>query len=293
MKKVVITGAYGSVGTAMQELLQQQKERFEVYAFASKSDEKENKLGLDISDEVAVMETISRIHPDIIVNCAAFTAVDLCEDEKEMAYLVNEKGPENLAKAAQAVQAVLYHISTDYVYAGDADKPYKEEDETNPSSVYGKSKLLGDQAVLKYCKKSFVLRTAWIYGEKKSFANTMLRLANEEKAIRVVADQIGSPTSAEVLAKAILYLFDATEYGIVNITCSGQTSWYEFAKFIFEANGMKVNVEPISSAEFQAKAKRPSYSVLDLSKLKQVYGYETPDWKQAYLSHIKNRQVRK
>jgi len=291
MKKVLITGAMGQLGQALNDLLKYNKE-YNLYL--TDSNESENGLikKLDISDDAAVEYEIQSIKPDIIINCAAMTAVDLCETERELAYKINSLGPKHLAVAAEKIGATLVHISTDYIYDGQARFPYTEESEANPVNVYGQTKLAGDRYVLQHCTKSFVLNSSWLYGDGKNFVKTMLKMANEGKKIRVVSDQVGTPTSALELARVILFLMEKDNYGRYHATCEGSTSWYGFAVKIFELAGMDVKVEPITSDEYPTPAKRPAYSVLENKRLKEQYGYFMKDWTEALKEYMYNLKIK-
>lgn len=280
MKNIFITGASGQLGLALFNLLQDKKE-YKLYrtdAFASEDGEV---TALDITDEKAVAAAMESIHPDIIINCAAFTAVDLCESEQEKAYRINALGPKYLAVNAEKCGAKFIHISTDYVYDGKADKPYIETDSTGPISVYGKSKLEGDLFVIENCSRTFVLRTAWVYGEGKNFVKTMLRLAENGNHIKVVSDQYGSPTSSLELARVIVFLMETESYGMYHATCEGSTNWYEFAVTIFQMAEKEAEVEAIPTSEYPTPAKRPMYSVLDNKALRELHGYKMKHWKEA------------
>ena len=262
MKRIMITGASGQLGLALYRLLKDQAQ-YELLRTNSSGSEKESVQVLDVTDEAGVEHYIDKNKPDIIINCAAFTAVDLCESEEDKAYRINALGPKYLAEAAERSGAKLVHVSTDYVFDGEAAKPYIEEDPTNPVSVYGRTKLAGDSFVQESCSRYYILRTAWVYGEGKNFVKTMLRLAESGNKLRVVKDQYGTPTSALELARVILFLMETDAYGIYHTTCEGSTTWYEFALAIFEAAGLKVQVEPIPTSEYPTPAKRPRYSILD------------------------------
>ena len=287
MKRIMITGAGGQLGLALNRLLQGSNE-YELYRTRTNvlASEDGKVKALDITDEQAVNAYIDEIQPDIIINCAAMTAVDLCESEQEKAYRINALGPKNLAAAAEKIRAKLIHISTDYVFDGQGSIPYTEEASTNPVSVYGKTKQAGDEFVLAGCKKSFILRTAWVYGEGKNFVKTMLRLSENNQRIRVVADQYGTPTSALELARAILYLMETESYGIYHATCEGSTTWYDFAVTIFEVAAKQVEVEAISTSEYPTAAARPMYSVLDNKSLRERHGYYMKEWKEAFLEYM-------
>lgn len=289
MKKILITGASGQLGHALIDLMNQ-KDEYQLFLTDSHDTEDGYIKKLDITDETAVKSVISGIIPDIIINCAAMTAVDLCEKEQELAYRINSLGPKYIAEAAENVGAKLIHISTDYVYDGQADTPYTEEAETNPINVYGQTKLAGDKFVLEKSSKAFILHTAWLYGDGKNFVKTMLKMADEGKRIRVVSDQFGTPTSAIELARVIMFLMGTDTYGKYHATCEGSTSWYDFAVNIFKLAGKNVDVEAISSDEYSTPAKRPRYSVLDNKKLREQHGYYMKDWKDAleeYMNSLK------
>jgi dTDP-4-dehydrorhamnose reductase len=194
---------------------------------------------LDITNAVAVMNLVQDLKPEIIINCAAHTAVDLCESDQERAYKINAIGPKNMAIAADAVDAKLVQVSTDYVFNGETKAPYTEDDETNPNSVYGTAKLAGEEFVKNHCIKYFIVRTAWLYGEGKNFVKTMLTLADKNTELRVVSDQFGSPTSALELARAIAYVIETDNYGIYHGTCEGEATWHEFEEEIFRLAGRR------------------------------------------------------
>lgn len=287
MKRIMITGAGGQLGLALDHLLQGRHE-YELYRTDAFANDNGTIKALDITDEEAVKTYTESIKPDIVINCAAMTAVDLCESEQDKAYRINATGPKNLAMAADSIGAKLIHISTDYVFDGQASVPYTEDSPVNPVSVYGKTKNAGDDFVRQYCKQYFILRTAWVFGVGKNFVKTMLRLAESNNKIRVVCDQYGSPTSALELARAIIFLMETESYGTYHATCEGSTSWYEFATAIFKEAGKQVEVEAIPSSEYHAAATRPTYSVLDNKALRERHGYVMKDWKDALSEYMKN-----
>lgn len=287
MKRILITGALGQVGLALYSLLKDNVS-YELIRTSSRLSEDGQVMHLDITNEEAVKGCISNNKPDIIINCAAYTAVDSCESNQEAAYAANALGPKYLAMAAEGIKAKLIYISTDYVYEGNAARPYVEEDNTNPLSVYGKTKLEGENFVSRYCYRYFILRTAWVYGEGRNFVRTMLRLAGEGNPIKVVADQYGSPTSAIELARTIIFLMETESYGIYHSVCEGYTSWYEFAMEIFRKAGIDITVEPIKSSEYKAAARRPMYSVLDNKALRERHGYHMKDWQDALNEYMIN-----
>ncbi len=286
MKRIMITGASGQLGLALYQLLKGDDQYELLRTDVITSDDGAIKP-LNITNEAEVNAYIQENLPEIIINCAAFTAVDLCESQEDKAYQINALGPKNLAMAAESINAKLVHISTDYVFDGQAFEPYEEDFPTNPVSAYGRTKQAGDVFVRSNCSKFFILRTAWVYGEGKNFVRTMLRLAQTNQTVRVVADQYGTPTSALELARVIIYLMETDSYGIYHATCEGSTTWYEFALTIFEEAGIDITVEPISTNEYIAPAKRPMYSVLDNKALRDRHGYYMKDWKEAFKEYMK------
>lgn len=235
----------------------------------------------------AVLAHVREVKPYAIINCAAFTAVDKCETEEDLAFKINAIGPRNLAIAAADVDAKLIHVSTDYVFAGDAESPYYESDVPAPQSAYGRTKLAGEEFVKLFAKKFFIVRTAWLYGDGNNFVKTMLRLAETRDEVGVVADQFGSPTSALELAKAIVDLVPTDNYGIFHGTCEGMCSWADFAEKIFEKSGKDVKVKHLTTEEYPTPTKRPAYSVLENRMLKLTGGYTFAQWEEALDVYLK------
>ena len=225
---------------------------------------------LDITNYESVDYYISKNKPDVVINAAAFTNVDLCEKEINLAYKVNSLGPKNLAICSEKVNAKFVQISTDYVFDGEDNNLYKEYSKTNPLNVYGHSKLLGEQFTQSFCYKHFIIRTSWLYGDGNNFVKTMINLSKNQSEINVVNDQIGSPTSCKDLAICILNLINTEHYGIYHGSNNGQCSWYEFAKKIFEIKNIDIKVNPITSKDFKSEVKRPKFSVLDNFMLKLI-----------------------
>ncbi len=289
MKKIMFTGASGQLGLALYRILHDKGE-YELYRTDAVQMDEHLIDVLDITDEMAVNSYIDKVKPDIIINCAAMTAVDLCETQEEKAYKINALGPKNLAIAADRIGAKLVHVSTDYVFDGQAQVPYNEESMTNPISAYGRTKQAGDEFVQKYAKKMFILRTAWVYGEGKNFVKTMLRLSETNPKVRVVSDQYGTPTSAMELARAIIFLMNTESYGIYHATCEGSTTWNEFAETIFKEAGISMEVEAIPTSDYPTPAKRPMYSVLDNKALRERHGYVMKDWKAAFKEYMDGMQ---
>ena len=263
----LITGSNGQLGTELSKLLPD----------AILTDVAD----LDITDEAAVKNFVKENNVDTIINCAAYTAVDKAEDDTELAAKININGPRNLAKSG----AKIVHISTDYVFDGQAHKPYQPEDKANPVSVYGKTKLAGEQEVLKYANEAIIIRTAWLYSPYgNNFVKTMRRLGAERESLNVVEDQIGTPTYAADLAKAIVQILpqiSPQNKGVYHFTDEGVCSWYDFARKIMELSGLKCKVNPIPSSAYPTKATRPFYSVLDKSKIKNTFNIEITHWEES------------
>lgn len=278
--KVLVTGAKGQLGQDVLCLLENQP--WEVFGFGREE--------LDITNEEQVREKVLAIKPNIIIHTAAYTQVDQAESDEETAFKVNAEGTKYLAQAAEAVEAKFCYVSTDYVFDGTNNEPYKTNDETNPQTIYGKSKLAGEQYTSEYCSKYFIVRTSWVFGlYGNNFVKTMLRLANERSELGVVSDQFGSPTYTTDLARFIIGLVETNKYGIYHASNSGVCSWYEFAKEIFRQSNKSVNVNAISTAEFQRPAQRPAYSALEQKKITEQGLSMLPNWKDAlgrYLSQM-------
>ena len=241
---------------------------------------------IDITDLELVNKIVTEENPDIIINCAAYTDVDDCEKNKDIAFKVNALGSRNLAIAANNVGSKLIHISTDYIFNGNGNKPYKEYDNPDPKTVYGQSKLLGEKYVEKLSNKYFIIRTAWLYGEGDNFVRTMLKLGKEKDELDVVNDQIGSPTSTVDLAKTIIELMQTEHYGLYHGTCEGTCSWYDFAKKIFEIKNIDIKVKPVSSEKFKRPAPRPNYSVLDNYMLKLIDKNIFRNWEESLKEYL-------
>ena len=237
---------------------------------------------LDITDEKKVESAVAETRPDVVLNCAAITNVDGCEANSELAFRVNDYGAGVVAQAAARHGAALVHISTDYVFDGEKKTPYEETDPTCPTNVYGRSKLAGEQKVLRLCPSSYVMRTAWLYGPNgNNFVKTMLKLASEHDAITVVTDQVGNPTSTFELIRMIDAVVKSGQYGIYHATCEGSCSWNEFAKEIFRQAGKTITVKDVTSQQYVRAATRPASSRLSKEKLTRVTGYRPADWHDA------------
>ena len=281
MKKVIVTGADGQLGRAIN--LQ--------YAGSGEYELINTDVGdLDITDIDKVMKFVREIRPYAIINCAAYTAVDACEKEEDLAFRINAIGPRNLSIAATETGAKLMHVSTDYVFDGNGTRPYVETDPTGPQGAYGRTKLAGENFVREFGDRHYIVRTAWLYGDGKNFVKTMLRLAETHDQVRVVMDQVGSPTSADELARAIAYLLPTENYGLFHGTCEGDCSWAQFTEEIFRLAGKNTKVEAITSEEYGAAAKRPSYSILENYMFKMTTDFMFADWHDAIAEYIrKNR----
>ncbi len=286
MKKIIVTGCNGQLGVAINR------------QYAGNTDIElvnTDVAQLDITDIDKVLELVREVRPYAIINCAAHTNVNACETDVDNAYRINAIGPRNLAVAASEAGARLVQVSTDYVFSGKADRPYLEFDRTDPQGVYGASKLAGENFVRDFAQNYFIVRTAWLYGEGKNFVRTMLRLSETHDKVRVVMDQIGSPTSADELAKAIVHLLPTDNYGIFHGTCEGYCSWADFTKEIFRLAGKSTVVEAISTAEYEkdnpASAPRPAYSVLENYMFRLTTDYHFADWHDAIAEYIRGSQV--
>lgn len=275
--KVLVTGAKGMLGQDLCPILE------DMGGFVIPTDYET----LDITDKAAVDGAVREIHPDLIIHCAAYTNVDKAESDKDNAYRLNVEGTKNVAEAAGKNDAVMVYISTDYVFDGLKSVPYLPSDKPNPQNVYGKTKYEGEIEVQKYCKKFYIARTSWLYGHKgKNFVETMLSLAKEKTSLKVVDDQKGSPTWTVELIHGIIKLLNMP-YGIYHISGEGETSWYGFAKKIFELEGIKIDLNPCTTEEFPRDAKRPKYSYM--ANLPET-GVLTREWDKALSDYLKLRK---
>jgi dTDP-4-dehydrorhamnose reductase len=285
--KILLFGKSGQVGWALQRSLAPLGELVAL-------DTRSNPLGGDFSYPDSIAETVRRVAPDVIVNAAAYTAVDKAESEATVARLINAETPAVLAREAALSGALLVHYSSDYVFDGSGIKPWAEDDRPGPLSVYGKSKLEGDEAIVAAGCRHLIFRTSWVYGLMgQNFAKTMLRLARERDSLNIIADQIGAPTGADLLADvtahAIARVMQCPEMGgVYHLAASGQTSWHEYACFVIEfarAAGVDIKVAPaaihaIASEAYPAPAPRPRNSRLDTARFEHVFGLRLPHWKE-------------
>lgn len=275
MNNILVTGSIGQLGSEIREIALDYKEY--TFLFTDISD-------LDITNHSAVADKIKSNKINIIINCAAYTAVDKAESEPVLSNAINHIAVANFAKIAKENNIKLIHISTDYVFDGIKHKPYIETDQPNPRSIYGLSKLDGELAILRTNpKNSIIIRTSWVYSKfGKNFVKTMLRIAKSKDEISVISDQLGSPTNAADLARTILNILPNIKNKNVEIfhySNEGFCTWYDFAKSIFEIKGISVKVNPVKTFQYPTAAKRPSYTVLNKTKIKQVFQIEIPSWK--------------
>ena len=278
MLKIWITGSNGQVGTALNELI----EPLNIEVLNTDKDE----IDIANTNEVIRFGEINR--PDVIINCAAITDINECADDKDQAFRVNALGPRNLCIVARKIGAKVVQISTDDVFDGTNDQPYNEFDLTNPKTVYGRSKKAGEDYVKEFTHKHFIIRSNWVYGKSgNNFVNEFLNC--KEKVLDAAGDQLGSPTSAKDLARAILYLIQTSEYGTYHITCKGVCSRYEFAQAIKEKTNSLIELNEVSSKDDNTI--RPAYAVLDNFILRLVNEYEMPDWKESLNEYLKEIKV--
>ena len=293
--KILITGSHGQLGNELKRLLET------MYAeigpvpseYADAQVDYVDYEELDISDERAVEKWFAASSYDLVINCAAITNVDGCEQHEAAAFKVNALGPRNLACAQEASGGAFVHVSTDYVFPGTEPIARTENDAICPISAYGRTKWAGELLALDACSRTFVVRTAWLYGYVgKNFAKTMIRLAKEHGKISVVADQLGNPTSANDLAYEILKIATTENYGTYHCTNNGTCSWFDFASAVVEAAGIPCEKEPLTSEEYKRRfpqsADRPAYSSLDNTHLRETVGDEMRPWQEALANYMEN-----
>lgn len=276
---VLVTGANGQLGQALQNVSQSVSEIRFVFT---------DSKTLNITDKENCFTVFEQYQPDFCINCAAYTAVDKAESEPGLAHKTNVVGVKNLTESCKKHNTTLIHLSTDFVFDGEKKTPYSEVDIPNPKNVYGLTKLEGEQTIQTLIKKYYIIRTSWVYSESgNNFYKTMLRLASERESLNVVNDQIGTPTNANCLAKAIIDIIQHTTssiqpaYGIYHFSNEGTCSWYDFAKKIFELNKIRITLNPIPTSSYPTPAIRPKYSVLDKSKIKTAFGIQIKSWEES------------
>ena len=274
---VLVTGANGQLGQSIQFIANKYPNIQFVY-----TDFQE----MDITNLESCQTVFLKHKPQFCINTAAYTAVDKAESESDKAHLINAVGAENLAKVCKEFNSTLLHISTDFIFDGSSTTPYLETDIPNPQSVYGQTKLDGELAIQNTWEKHFIIRTSWVYSQfGANFMKTMLRLASERDSLSVVSDQIGTPTNAVDLAEVLLKIIQSsiihhpTSFGIYNFSNEGECSWYDFAKEIFHQNSVKIDLKAIPTTAYPTPAKRPAYSVLNKSKIKNTFAIEILEWK--------------
>ena len=270
--KLLITGAYGQLGNEMRVALERYPHLESIFTDVDT---------LDITDKNAVDAFVALHKPNVLINCAAYTAVDKAEDDLALCYKINCDAVRNLGEVAQAHGMTVIHVSTDYVFDGTGHIPYTEDMAVSPTNVYGKSKLAGERELRKACPGAIIIRTSWLYsGFGNNFVKTMLKLGNERSQLKVIFDQIGTPTYAADLADSMLQIIDSGKFvpGIYHFSNEGVCSWYDFTKMIFKLANVECEVLPIESKDYAVRTPRPHYSVLNKSKLKSTYNQAIPYW---------------
>lgn len=280
MIKIWITGANGQIGTAINEVL----DPLEAEVFNTDKEE------LDITDTEEVLNFGEMNRPDVIINCAGIVDLNLCEKEPELAYRVNALGARNLSLVARKVGSKMVQLSTDDVFDGLSKTPYSEFDDTNPKTVYGRSKRAGENYVKEFTHKHFVVRSNWVYGRGNNFVNKILEAAKNQTPLALASDQFGSPTSAKDLARLILHLIKTNEYGTYHATCQGMCSRYEFAQEILKAAGKEVEMKAVPTKESDLSYARPAYAVLDNFILRIIDLYQMPEWKESLQEYMNERE---
>jgi dTDP-4-dehydrorhamnose reductase len=281
MKKILVFGASGQLGHCLKKVADTQQLSD---IFFPGEDE------ANILDEIGLNTLFAKYQPQFCINCAAYTAVDKAEEDMHTARKVNADGAANLAKLCKANGITLVHVSTDFVFEGNTPYPLIEADAVNPINVYGLTKLEGEHAIADILPEHYILRTSWLYSEYgNNFVKTMLRLGAERDVLKVIADQVGTPTYAIDLAECILAIIaaDNKQYGIYHYSNEGVTSWYDFAQSIFDISNTQVKVYPIRTAEYPTPAIRPTYSVMDKAKVKSTFNIEIPYWRHSLETCIK------
>ncbi|MGM0377699.1 MAG: dTDP-4-dehydrorhamnose reductase [Bacteroidota bacterium] len=285
MQRILITGGEGQLGQTLRQLTQNDTRN--EYFFSSEAT-------LDLTSSQSIDRFFADQRYDVIINCAAYTAVDKAESDQETAFQLNAKAPDQLAEIARCMGGRLVHISTDYVFGNNQCRPLKPDDPKTPVSVYGKSKLQGEENIIKACPDSVIIRTSWLYSLLgNNFLKTMMCLGKEREALNVVFDQVGTPTLAGDLGQTILTIVtDPQNFtpGIYHYSNEGVCSWYDFAVAIFNETGIQCKVSPVESDMFPTPAPRPAYSVMDKSKIKETYGISIPHWQESLEKCLKQKK---
>lgn len=275
MKEILVVGAKGQLGQCIQKLSSDYKSLSFLFL---------DSTALDVTKPEDIEAVFKKNQFDYCINCSAYTNVDKAEEEFELAKNINTLGAKFLAKSCNENKTILIHISTDFVFDGNNNLPYKEDDLTNPLGVYGATKLSGEKEISAVLKEHYIIRTSWLYSSfGNNFVKTMLRLANEKDELNIINDQKGTPTNAHDLAAAIIEIIDSkvSKYGIYHYSNTGSTTWFEFAKAVFEMTNTKIKINPVNSDQYVTKAKRPKYSVLDKTKICSTFKINISDWKES------------
>ena len=273
MENIIVFGASGQLGNCLKKVAEEKGITTIYFPVEAEA---------NILDIAAIKSLFEKYKPAFAINCAAYTAVDKAEDDIELARKINKTGAENLALACKEHDAALVHVSTDFIFKGDTPHPLVEDDVTEPISIYGLTKLEGEQDVIKILDQHYIIRTSWLYSEfGNNFVKTMLKLGAERDLLKIIADQVGTPTYGIDLAGCILDIITSNkkEYGVYHYSNEGVTSWYDFAKGIFDLSATNVKVLPIRTSEYPTRATRPAYSVMDKSKIKSTFDIEIPYWR--------------
>jgi dTDP-4-dehydrorhamnose reductase len=282
MGNTIVFGAAGQLGQSLQKVAQQKS--LTNFHFLPKTE-------ANILEVKALENTFARYQPTYLINCAAYTAVDKAEDEPEAAYQINHDGVENLSRLCRDYNTTLLQVSTDFVFAGTGYLPLSETDETSPVNVYGQSKLAGEQVIPNHLENYFIIRTSWLYSEfGNNFVKTMLRLGQEKPELKIIWDQVGTPTYAVDLAACLVHIVETENrhFGLYHYSNEGLTSWYDFAQNIFTLSQTPVKAIPVRTAEYFTKATRPTYSVLDKAKIKNNLAIQIPHWQDSLIKCLTN-----
>lgn len=286
MTKILVTGANGQLGSEIRKISGEYADL--EFCFTDVAE-------LNITNQDDVADFLAELKPNYLINCAAYTAVDKAETDRENAYLLNARAVEILAEESAKLNCKMIQISTDYVFDGNGPRPYSENDPVDPQSVYGQTKLDGEKLCRAKNPESMIIRTSWLYSAfGNNFVKTMLRLGSEKSEIGVIADQIGSPTNAADLARAILTIISSVEQsdkmyvpGIYHYSNEGVASWYDFTKAIFDITHSACLVKPIASEDYPSPVKRPAYSVMNKSKIKTIFGLQIPHWRDSLTAYFR------
>jgi dTDP-4-dehydrorhamnose reductase len=276
MRNVLVFGGAGQLGSCIKKLTGPQRGYYQYHFLNSEKG--------DVLDESIIEQLFVQYQPTYVINCAAYTAVDLAEDELDKADAINHRGTKNIADACKNHQVILIHVSTDFVFAGDGSRPLSEADTASPLGVYGKTKLDGELAVISTFQDYFIIRTSWLYSEfAQNFVKTMIKLGQSRDELGVIGDQVGTPTYAVDLADLIVFIIEKkkTNFGVYHFSNEGVASWYDFAHEIFELAGIELKLNALTTEDYPTKAKRPPYAVMSKVKVKKELGYDVPNWRKS------------